>query len=32
MPQLWAWVETVVAIAFHWDNLFAAIRGEGARR
>jgi len=31
MAGLWHWVQQIVMIATHWDNIFAAIRGEGAR-
>ena len=30
MAGIWNWLEMMLLAAFHWDNLFAAIRGEGA--
>jgi len=31
MPGIWHWLEMMLLAAFHWDNIFAAIRGEGPR-
>ena len=32
MGSLWMWVEQIVMIALHWENIFAAIMGGGSRR
>ena len=31
MAGIWFWIERIVEIAHHWDNIFAAIRGDSNR-
>jgi len=31
MASLWSWLEQIVAIAFHWEGIFAAITGNPVR-
>ena len=28
MAGIWFWIARIIEIAHHWDNIFAAIRGE----